>query len=110
MAKKEHTVRYTAEQIKAKLAQGEDRTDWAKAGAVTEAELTASIAADSDEAGMVIDWSSAAPVMPEPKTILHMRIDRDVMEFFRQQGKGYQTKINAILRSYVEQMTQHQQR
>jgi uncharacterized protein (DUF4415 family) len=33
-----------------------------------------------------------------------MRIDRDVLEFFRRQGKGYQTKINAVLRSYVEQM------
>jgi len=29
------------------------------------------------------------------------------MEFFRNQGKGYQTKINAILRSYVDQHKQH---
>jgi uncharacterized protein (DUF4415 family) len=33
-----------------------------------------------------------------------MRVDRDVLEFFRRQGRGYQTKINAVLRSYVEQM------
>jgi uncharacterized protein (DUF4415 family) len=36
-----------------------------------------------------------------------MRIDYDVLEFFRSQGKGYQKKINAVLRSYVEQK-QHQ--
>jgi uncharacterized protein (DUF4415 family) len=37
-----------------------------------------------------------------------MRIDRDVLEFFHRQGKGYQTKINAVLRSYVEQMRHDQ--
>jgi uncharacterized protein (DUF4415 family) len=33
-----------------------------------------------------------------------MRVDRDVLDFFRQEGRGYQTRINAVLRSYVEQM------
>jgi len=32
-------------------------------------------------------------------------VDANVMEFFRRQGKGYQTKINAVLRSYVDQVT-----
>jgi uncharacterized protein (DUF4415 family) len=31
-----------------------------------------------------------------------MRIDRDVLDFFRKTGRGYQTRINAVLRSYVE--------
>ena len=31
-------------------------------------------------------------------------IDADVMAFFRGQGRGYQTKINAVLRSYMEQV------
>ena len=33
-----------------------------------------------------------------------MRIDRDVLDYFRNTGKGYQTRINAVLRSYVEHM------
>ena len=33
-----------------------------------------------------------------------MRVDRDVLEFFRREGRGYQTKINAVLRCYVDQM------
>jgi uncharacterized protein (DUF4415 family) len=50
-----------------------------------------------------IDWSSIRVVIPGTKSILHMRIDSDILEFFRSQGKGYQRKINAVLRSYVEQ-------
>jgi uncharacterized protein (DUF4415 family) len=40
--------------------------------------------------------------LPEAKAELHMRIDRDVLDFFRKTGSGYQTRINAVLRSYVE--------
>jgi uncharacterized protein (DUF4415 family) len=53
---------------------------------------------------MAVDWSQASVELPQPKATLNMRIDCDVLEFFRRQGKGYQTKINAVLRSYVEQM------
>jgi len=42
--------------------------------------------------------------LPRPKADLHMRVDRDVLDYFRSQGKGYQTRINAVLRSYVERM------
>jgi uncharacterized protein (DUF4415 family) len=80
------------------------RTDWAKAAATTNAELEASIAADPDEAGMVMDWDSVTVELPKPKADLHMRIDRDVLDFFRKTGKGYQTLINAVLRSYVSRM------
>jgi uncharacterized protein (DUF4415 family) len=31
-----------------------------------------------------------------------LRLDADVMEWFRAQGRGYQTQINALLRAYVE--------
>jgi uncharacterized protein (DUF4415 family) len=109
MANKEHIVRYSAEDLQAKRARGESKTDWARAGAMTEAEIEASIAADPDEAGIVVDWSQASVEMPQPKAVLNMRIDRDVLEFFRRDGRGYQTKINAVLRSYVEQM-RHQGR
>ena len=47
---------------------------------------------------------SASVDMPQPKAVLNMRVDRDVLEFFRRDGRGYQTKINAVLRSYVDQM------
>jgi len=40
--------------------------------------------------------------LPKPKADLHMRIDQDVLDFFRKTGRGYQSRINAVLRSYVE--------
>jgi uncharacterized protein (DUF4415 family) len=103
MTKKERIVRYTDDEVSAMIARGESRTDWERAAAMTDEELEASIAADPDEAGMEVDWSNVMAGIPEPKAVLHMRIDRDVLDFFRGQGKGYQTKINAVLRSYVEQ-------
>lgn len=36
------------------------------------------------------------------KNQLTLRIDQDVIEFFRTQGQGYQTKINQLLRAYME--------
>ena len=38
--------------------------------------------------------------MPEPKDRLTIRLDHDVVEWLKKHGKGYQTRINAILRSY----------
>jgi uncharacterized protein (DUF4415 family) len=40
--------------------------------------------------------------MPKPKELVSIRIDPDVLGWFRQQGRKYQTRINAVLRSYVE--------
>ena len=104
MRKKDDTVRYTAEQLADLRNRGETRSNWAKAAALTNEEIEAQIAADPDEADMVIDWDSATVEMPQPKVVLKMRIDRDVLEYFRKMGKGYQTRINAVLRSYMDRM------
>ena len=40
--------------------------------------------------------------MPRPKELVSIRIDPDVLDWFRGQGARYQTRINAVLRSYVE--------
>jgi uncharacterized protein (DUF4415 family) len=51
-----------------------------------------------------MDWDSVTVELPKPKADLHMRVDRDVLDFFRKTGVGYQTRINAVLRSYVSRM------
>jgi uncharacterized protein (DUF4415 family) len=71
---------------------------------MSDEQLEASIAADPDEAGMVMDWDSVTVELPKSKADLHMRVDRDVLDFFRKTGKGYQTRINAVLRTYVSRM------
>ena len=108
MRKKDDTVRYTAEQLADLRNRGETRSNWAKAAALTNEEIEAQIAADPDEADMVIDWDSATVDVPQPKAVLNMRIDRDVLEYFRKMGKGYQTRINAVLRSYMDRMRHHE--
>jgi uncharacterized protein (DUF4415 family) len=103
MARKKPTVKYTAEELAELVEREGSGSNWEKAEAMTEAEIEASIAADADETGMVMDWDHAIVEMPRPKAVLNMRIDQDILDYFRQTGKGYQTRINAILRSYVKQ-------
>ena len=102
MARKERIVRYSAKELAAKRKREGSRFDWARAAAMTGEQIEADIASDPDEAGMVVDWDSVSIELPKPKADLHMRVDRDVLEFFRKTGRGYQTRINAVLRSYVE--------
>ncbi len=40
--------------------------------------------------------------MPSKKSSITVRIDTEVLEWFRRQGKGYQTRMNAVLRTYME--------
>jgi uncharacterized protein (DUF4415 family) len=95
-------VRYLAEDLAGKRERGETRSDWARAAAMTEVEIESDVASDPDEAGMVVDWNTVSVKLPEAKADLHMRIDHDVLDFFRKTGRGYQTRIIAVLRSYVE--------
>ena len=47
-------------------------------------------------------WKNAEVRLPETKKGVYIRLDSDVLEWLKGQGKGYQTRINAILRSYYE--------
>ena len=47
-------------------------------------------------------WKNAQVVMPEAKERITLRIDKETVEFFRRGGHGYQTRINAVLRAYVD--------
>jgi uncharacterized protein (DUF4415 family) len=47
-------------------------------------------------------WKSAHVVVPPGKTSVHLRLDSDVIEWFRSRGKGHLTRMNAVLRAYVE--------
>ena len=49
---------------------------------MTEEAIESDVASDPNEAGMVVDWDTRADQLPEQKADLHMRIDRDVLDFF----------------------------
>lgn len=103
MKKKTRIASATAGRIGEMRRLGRVRSNWAKSNAMTPAQVEAAIASDPDEAGLVVDWASATVDLPQAKSVLNMRVDRDVLDFFRAQGRGYQTRINAVLRSYVDQ-------
>ena len=47
-------------------------------------------------------WDEAEVVVPAAKQAISIRIDEDVLEYFRRLGPGYQTRMNAVLRSYMK--------
>lgn len=96
-------VSYTAEEILAKLANGElkDMTDWARVDAMTDEENERNIAEDPDADILDPDWDNAVLVLPSAKIPISIRLDDDVLAFFKAGGAGYQKRINAVLRSYM---------
>ena len=68
------------------------QTDWDRVATMTEAEVDEAAASDPD----------AQVVIPQSKHAISLRVDSDVLAWFKSQGKGYQTRINAVLRAYME--------
>lgn len=47
-------------------------------------------------------WREAKLTLPAEKKAISLRVDKDILEWFKSLGKGYQTRINAVLRAYME--------
>ncbi|MCJ2072074.1 BrnA antitoxin family protein [Methylobacterium sp. J-030] len=86
----------------AKPAQGQ--TDWVALRAMSEDEIERMAVEDADNPATVSDdaWAHATVYVPTGKTAIHATFDRDVVAFFKQGGRGYQTRMNAVLRRYME--------
>ena len=103
MKKRETFVSYTAAELEAGRPKDGFYSDLAKVMAKTDAELEADIASDPDFRDEPRDWYLHAVSVPAPaKTPLSIRLDADIVEWFRLQGPGYQTRITAVLRTYVQ--------
>jgi uncharacterized protein (DUF4415 family) len=87
MSVKSTTVRHSLREIDALRQRGEDpiRTD----------------APEAESLGAEF-WKSARVVVPSGKTSVHLRLDNDVVEWFKARGKGHLTRMNAVLRAYVD--------
>lgn len=81
----------------------EDKTDWEGLDRLTDAEIAADAAADPDVAPIADRawFESATLVLPEPKQAVSLRVDSDVLRWFRDTGPGYQSRMNAVLREYA---------
>jgi len=53
-------------------------------------------------------WKDAKVFMPQHKVHISLRLDEDIINYFKEEGKGYQSKINAILKSYINAHPHHE--
>lgn len=103
--KKEKIVRFTAEELDDRRRRGlPTGTDWKRVEALTDEEIEEAVRNDPDSAPLLDKdfWKHAKIVKPRNKVDIHMRLDPDIVEFFKKEGPGYQSRINAVLRTYVE--------
>lgn len=100
-------MRYSYEEAK-NLGPGE--TDWERLRKMTDEEIEATAASDPDAVPVGLDWSDAELVIPKKQPV-SIRLDEDVLTYFRETGPRYQTRINKVLRSYVKaQKTKEQKK
>ena len=79
------------------------KTDWAAVDALTDQEIESAILKDPDAVPLDFDWSEAVLVIPPKKKAISIRVDEDVLDYFKKDGSGYQRRMNAVLRSYMQQ-------
>ena len=85
-----------------KTSKVKPRTNWSRLRRLRDAEICKAIETDPDVRATDEEfWKNAKVVMPRRKEVVTMRLDADLLEWFRRQ-EGYQTRINAILRAYMK--------
>ena len=78
------------------------KSDLERLRKTTDAEIDAQIKDDPDWSDDW-NWGDAVLVMPPKKKPISIRVDEDVLDFFKNEGGQYQRRINAVLRSYMQQ-------
>ena len=101
MRKKERIARYSAEEIAARIAAGEDETDWQRVRAMPQDEVER--LADEEDGPLPEGWeTSIVRGLPIRKRDVRIRLDDDVLDWFRAQGTDYHARINEVLRAFIE--------
>lgn len=78
------------------------RTNWRRLRSLTDKQIRAGLRRDPDvHPTDAMFWAKAELVMPRSKKTVTMRLDADLLDWFRR-NPGYQTRINAILRAYMD--------
>ncbi|MEZ4675388.1 MAG: BrnA antitoxin family protein [Caldilineaceae bacterium] len=79
-------------------------TDWARLETMTDDEI------DTSDIPLLDDdfFAKGELRLPKQKPLISIRVDADVLEWFKAQGPGYQTRMNAVLRLYMDAQTRSQ--
>jgi uncharacterized protein (DUF4415 family) len=79
-----------------------ERTDWERLSSLSDRKIRRGIESDPEARPTDAEfWKKARVVMPVAKRTITIRLDADLLEWLRKQ-KGYQTRINALLRTYMD--------
>jgi uncharacterized protein (DUF4415 family) len=103
MKKGKNIVRYAADQLKAKRA--ESVTDLSKVDAMSDEQVERLVA--EDEHGIRPDWTRAKLILPHAKRSVHLRLEEDIVNFFKSSGRGHISRMQAVLKAYVNAHTPH---
>ena len=103
MKKGKNIVRYTADQLKAKRA--ESVTDLSKVDAKSDEQLERLIA--KDEHDIQPDWTRAKLILPHARRSVHLRLEEDIVNFFKSSGRGHISRMQAVLKAYVNAHSPH---
>lgn len=83
--------------------ESKGRTDWERLAAMRDDEIEAMAVSDPENPAMEAgDWAEAVVGLPPDKVPVNARFDSDVVAWFKAQGRGYQTRMNAVLRRYMD--------
>ena len=84
--------------MKAETSTNDSRTDWDRLDKMSDSDIDFSDIPELDA-----DFFRNAKVrMPRAKRAVSIRLDQDVLAWFKKQGRGYQTRMNAVLRTYMQ--------
>ena len=80
------------------------KIDWARVDAISDREIESAVKSDPAAAPILDEewFRSAKLVLPERKVPISLRVDREVVEWFKAHGRRYQSRMNAVLRAYME--------
>ena len=85
------------------IGKAQDKTDLKRLDALSESDIESAALSDPDSVLLEdCDMASLEVVMPKTKASISLRVDPDVLSFFKSYGKGYQTRMNAVLRAYMK--------
>ncbi len=88
--------------ITKKTSERVDQSDWKRVDALTNEQIMAAALADPDaQPTTKADWRNATRPNRAGKESITIRLDKDVIEWFRARGDGYQTRINEALRRHI---------
>lgn len=96
-----HTKRPAA---KRSVRRAKGRTDFARLDAMTDADIARQVADNPDAAPLFTDEMLAGLHAVEPKRVpISLKLEQDVLEFYKAGGPGYQTRMQRVLRAFMEQ-------